>query len=197
MPTRGGFGGNFGRGMGRGRGLGFGQGIGGMGSLINRQMDSNHQYEEQTSVYQHYPNQAGPHQASPNQAGPGAIGFGGPALLTNGIKRVLKHVSSLFILILALYHFTDSRCSMSSISLLSTCQLTRKWPKPQISWIRRLQHNSRLFITVHLCYVKYVIDRTNATSSPGGRHSYFGIDVSCEMALRLVLSSRPRNLTCL
>lgn len=118
MPERGGFGGGAsGAGGFGGRGMGMGGGFGGMGG--NRSAMSNGGGRSgmgfggrgmsmgTEGIQQQYPNQESPNQQSPDQqqnpnqmggngggmTGPG-IGFGGPMLLGEGVKRILKHVST-------------------------------------------------------------------------------------------------------
>jgi hypothetical protein len=66
------------------------------------------QYQNRQYSNQQYPNQQYPQQQYQNQ-GPMQVGFGGPQLIANGVKRILRHVNSPASIILCLSSHTNQQ----------------------------------------------------------------------------------------
>lgn len=114
MPQRGGFGWGPGGGYGRGYGRGFGGGFGGLGSImdyrngrgmVNASRDQEQmmmeQQQQQQMMNQMHPIQARNMMAqqqmqmrSQGAMGGAQVGFGGTNLIANGVRRIIRHVSS-------------------------------------------------------------------------------------------------------
>jgi hypothetical protein len=122
MPQRGGFGRGPGGGYGRGYGRGIGGGFGGLGSMmdyrngrgmVNASMDQEQlmmeQQQQQQTMNQMHPIQArnmmAQQQMQMNQMnamqmrdqgvmGGVQVGFGGTNLIADGVRRIIRHVSS-------------------------------------------------------------------------------------------------------